>query len=75
MPRNSMVNFQKVYSIDRDVHVVEFGKVDRDQRQRLLPTLEGIWLTMKIKLSEEERQRRRVKDRNRYEHNQDEFGG
>ncbi len=75
MPVNSLVNFGKVYSIERDVPVIEYGKVDRDQSQSLLTTLERRAPTMKVSLSEEERQRHQVEDRNRWEDNQDSFAG
>ncbi|PMD64281.1 uncharacterized protein K444DRAFT_308480 [Hyaloscypha bicolor E] len=73
MPYNSLVNFEKIYSIDRDVCVVEFGKVDRYQSHSLFETLVRIWSTVTANLSEEERQRRQVEDRNRWERNQDDF--
>jgi hypothetical protein len=73
MPYNSLVNFEKIYSIDRDVCVVEFGKVDQYQSHSLPEMLERIWSTVKANLSEEERQRRQVEDRNRWERNQDDF--
>lgn len=73
MPRDSLVNFEKVYSIDPDVRAVEFGKVDKDQRQSLLTMLERNWSPVHTNLTEEERNRRHVDDRNRSERNQDHF--
>jgi len=70
MPSGSLVNFEEVYSIDCDVRTVEFGKVDQDQRQSLLKMLER---NVQTNLTEEERNRRQVEDRNRWERNQDDF--
>jgi hypothetical protein len=70
MPRGSLVNFEEVYSIDCDVRAVEFGRVHQDQRQSLLKMLER---NVQTNLTEEERNRRQVEDRNRWERNQDDF--
>jgi hypothetical protein len=73
MPYGSLVNFEKVYSIDHDVRTVKLSKVNKDQRHGLFTMLERSWSTVQTNLTEEERNRRQVDDRNRYERNQDDF--
>lgn len=73
MPYGSLVNFKEIYTIDHDVRAVELGNVDQDQRQSLLTMLERSWSTAHANVTEEERNRRQVEDRNRWERNQDDF--
>ena len=72
MPLLSLVNFAKIYSIDFDVPVINFGEVDNINT--LLNNWDSWRLTVNTMLTDEERRGHQVEDRKRHEQNQDKFG-